>query len=247
MPKVRFDFSFFLLLFGIILTGTFREFSFFFSILFVHECGHFLMARFFHWEVREIAFYSYGGCTKFKTRVNTPLKEEFWVLIMGPFFQVVFAFFMMQILSRTVDQQAFLQYHYGILIFNLLPIYPLDGGKLCHLLWERFVPYKKSFSYVFTMSFFFLVGLSILLISNHQVNYLVILVLLWLKLFQEVRKSGYYYQRFLMERYLEQLNFPRHKLINEENGMFRDCRHLFYQKGHYLTERQVLKRKFRGL
>ena len=30
-------------------------------------------------------------------------------------------------------------------LFNLMPIYPLDGGKLLHIILTNFMPYKVSY------------------------------------------------------------------------------------------------------
>ena len=54
-------------------------------------------------------------------------------------------------------QETIITYHYGILAFNLLPIYPLDGGKLLNIMLNNFMPYKISFKTSIIISYLFIV------------------------------------------------------------------------------------------
>ena len=67
-----------------------------------------------------------GALIKFDSNLNKPLKEEFIVAIMGVIFQTIFIYFF---------NNEYLVISYKIiLIFNLIPIYPLDGAKIVNLL-----------------------------------------------------------------------------------------------------------------
>ena len=72
---------------------------------------------------------------------NTPFYKEFMILIMGPISQNIAYFLLCFFFSSSIVYH----YHMGILFFNLLPIYPLDGGKLLHLVMTCFIPYRRSF------------------------------------------------------------------------------------------------------
>src|SRR5699024_5502547 len=48
-----------------------------------------------------------------------------------------------ELLSLSIIEVA-LYYNTIILLFNLLPIWPLDGGKLLLLLFSTFLPYRKA-------------------------------------------------------------------------------------------------------
>ena len=68
--------------------------------------------------------------TKFKMDINTPFIKELIILVMGPLFQV-FAYYLL--INTIKDIDLIKMYHLGILSFNLLPIYPLDGGRIINL------------------------------------------------------------------------------------------------------------------
>ena len=67
-------------------------------------------------------------------------------------------------------------------------------------------------------------------------------------LFVEVNK--YYkekdliFNKFLLERYLNNINFKKEKVINDVSKMKKDYRHLFYIDNKYMTESTFLKKMF---
>ena len=82
--------------FGIILiglaSGLFKNVIMFTSIIFIHELGHFLMAKYFKWNIDKIYFYPYGGYTKFNDYLNRPLYQELLIMLAGPLFQIIYYF-----------------------------------------------------------------------------------------------------------------------------------------------------------
>ena len=72
----------------------------------------------------------------------SPIKELL-ILLGGPIFQFT-ALIILNYLFPT-KQEIINYYHYSILLFNLLPVYPLDGGRIINLLMQIFITYKKGF------------------------------------------------------------------------------------------------------
>jgi len=58
-------------------------------IVFVHELGHTLCALILKVPIDKICFYPFGGVSKFKSKINIPLKQEALILIMGPLAQLL--------------------------------------------------------------------------------------------------------------------------------------------------------------
>ena len=114
-------------------TGLFKDFVLFTSIILIHELGHALAALYYKWDIEKIVIMPFGGITIFNEKLNRPIKEEFIILIFGPIFQIIYY----RILFPIINSYAFMNYHYALLFFNLLPIYPLDGAKLLNLLFNK--------------------------------------------------------------------------------------------------------------
>ena len=119
----------------------------------IHELGHILVGCTLSWKIKKIKILPFGGITIFENPINIPLKQEFLVSISGVMFQTLGSF----ILSKFYDKTLFINIHYTLLIFNLLPIFPLDGSKIWNVFFNYFLPFKKVIYVVllFLAAFFF--------------------------------------------------------------------------------------------
>ena len=74
-------------------------------------------------------------------------------------------------------------YHYSILIFNLLPIYPLDGGRILINALKIFYGNRKANKYTNTIRNIFIILLtiscSIVILFVNNIAIIAILGLLW--------------------------------------------------------------------
>ena len=111
--------------------------------MFIHELGHALTGIILGYKLEKIVFYPLGGITIFNLPINIPLKKELLILIMGPITQIIGYIFLKKYFSFITI------YHYTLLIFNLLPLYPLDGGKILNIICSY------HFNYLFSLYIFF--------------------------------------------------------------------------------------------
>lgn len=212
-------------------------------LLIIHELGHLSAGIFFHWHIKEVLIFPFGGLTVFEDILNKPLKEEALITLMGPMFQLIGY----TLLKCKVNDSLFTYYHYALLIFNLLPIVPLDGSKLYHLILQLVFSFYKSYQ-ILLFSSCILGGFLLLLNSLiFKSAFLVVTLLLLHKHIYKVYKEyPYYFRKFLLERYLYTIHFKKQKVINGASlkRMKRDYKHLFYIKHTYVTEKQLLKKTF---
>ena len=232
LKHIYLDKLFYLFLLIIVLTGRFNDFFPYFSLLIIHEFGHALTGIILGYKLDKITIYPYGGITTFTLPLNIPLIKEFLILIMGPIFQIIG-----YLLLKNSYSQIYL-YHYTLLIFNLLPIYPLDGGKICNILCSYIFSYLKSFFITFIISIIFIILIIIYNIYNFNMNLLLMTLFMFYKLLNTYKKRYYYYNRFLLERYLHNYNFNRIKNIVDVTNFYRDRKHFinFKKEKDYLNE-----------
>lgn len=110
----------------------------FFSIVF-HEFSHSLVARHYGLNIRGITLFIFGGIAEMEKEPSTP-KSEFMMAIAGPLASFLLAFIFQQLhLLATANEWSvfiigvtyYLAYLNTILaIFNLVPAFPLDGGRM---------------------------------------------------------------------------------------------------------------------
>jgi Zn-dependent protease/CBS domain-containing protein len=115
------------------------------SIL-IHELSHSLMALRYGLKVSEIELYLFGGVSKMEEEPKTP-KSELLISIIGPISSFVFgASFLALFFLTPIPFPAWLLVtlfysgitNIGLGIFNLLPAFPMDGGRVLRaFLWNR--------------------------------------------------------------------------------------------------------------
>ena len=120
----------------------------FFASLLAHELGHALQARRDGMEIDGITLWLLGGVAKFKGQFPSA-GAEFRIAIAGPLVSLILgvAFVLIAMLSlpQTVDAVvSWLGYiNLLLLVFNLLPALPLDGGRILRsTLWH----FKRSYA-----------------------------------------------------------------------------------------------------
>jgi Zn-dependent protease/CBS domain-containing protein len=107
----------------------------FFVSLLLHELGHSWVARREGMEIDGITLWLFGGVSEFKTRFPSA-GAEFRIAIAGPLVSlllgVVFVLIALAGLPSAVDGvAAWLGYiNLTLLVFNLIPALPLDGGRV---------------------------------------------------------------------------------------------------------------------
>jgi Zn-dependent protease/predicted transcriptional regulator len=115
---------------------------FIFGSVLVHELGHVVYALKGGVEVEAIYLHVFGGIADLKEELKTP-KKEFWMALAGPLTSFMlaggFALFSNSV-ARYLSTVNLM-----IAVFNLLPIFPLDGGRLLKsLLWALKGNYIKA-------------------------------------------------------------------------------------------------------
>ena len=117
----------------------------FFGSVLLHELSHSVVARRLGIPVEGITLFLFGGVTKTKMEARQP-RDEFLIAVVGPVTSLALAGLLWLVVNLTGD--AFpepVQYALGYLgwlnlalgVFNLLPGFPLDGGRVLRsILWR---------------------------------------------------------------------------------------------------------------
>ena len=231
---------YFLVAFISSITGNFKGFLIFSVIIIVHEFGHVIMALFFKWKIEKVVLLPFGAITIFNEDINRPLKEEALILFFGPFIQLLFTL----IYNYFNYSQEFVNYSSILLFFNLLPIFPLDGSKILNIFLNIFLSFKQS--HLITIYISFLTILFVLQKFDFNLILLLIIGFILVKVLDEFISHNNIFNRFLLERYTKEFNFKKNKIIKSTNlrKMKRDYKHIFYDGKNYITEREILKKRF---
>lgn len=115
--KIKIKPSFFLLMIFVIALRQLEQFFILIMLVFLHELCHMITAAFYGAKCNEIIVTPAGLCAKIDIE-NLSLFQKLVVLFSGPVFNIVFGLLIGSLPSIALG------------IFNLLPVYPLDGGKI---------------------------------------------------------------------------------------------------------------------
>ncbi|HDR7958895.1 stage IV sporulation intramembrane metalloprotease SpoIVFB [Bacillus wiedmannii] len=199
-------------LFGVIIvigifTARFKELLLLFCIVLIHELGHAFAAAHYNWRIKKIQLLPFGGVAELEEHGNKSLKEELVVVIAGPIqhiWMMVVGYIVFEAGWLGADLYYFFIWNNIIILaFNLLPIWPLDGGKvLFNVLSYRF-PYLQAHEKMMKLScvFFSVILVWQLLWNSNNIMMWVLLIFLAVSLYQEWKQRQYAFMRFLLERY----------------------------------------------
>ncbi|MFC0469412.1 M50 family metallopeptidase [Halalkalibacter kiskunsagensis] len=189
-----------------VLTGYFREVLMIFLIVFIHEMGHALAAHYYKWRIHKIELLPFGGVAEVEDAGNRPFHEELIVIIAGPLqhiWMILLSYCFVHFSFWTAtDHRLFVWHNLMILLFNLIPILPLDGGRLVQLWCTYRFPYVQALRYSRWASIsvlLILISISVIWFPYH-LNLWVILSFLGLMNYLEWKQRHYRFMRFLMAR-----------------------------------------------
>jgi stage IV sporulation protein FB len=189
-----------------VVTGTFVQLMILFSIVIIHELGHYLAAMHYKWRIHSVVLWVFGGVMKTDGAMNRPIKEDVLVTIAGPLqhlyiYLLIFICAYFEFLPEAIIKQAY--YYNGIiLLFNLLPIFPLDGGKLVLYYLSSVLPFKKAHQWTYTFSIlacFVILGVQLILFSFTLSAFILVLFLIWENR-TEWKNHSFIFMRFLLSR-----------------------------------------------
>ncbi|KAA9023122.1 M50 family metallopeptidase [Niallia endozanthoxylica] len=223
-------------------TAHFIELSLFLFIVMMHELGHACAAAFFSWRIKRISLLPFGGVAEVDEHGNRPLKEEALVTLAGPLqhlWMIGLAFILYQLsLMPEYFYMIFVDYNLMVLLFNLLPIWPLDGGKLVYL-WrsqKESFPIAHSKTVIISAVSLLLFFMLLLIIQPFNLNMWIVIGFLSFSLFYEWKQRRYVFVRFLLERYYgNKMEFKslKHIYVHEDESVIRvleqfqrGCKHL---------------------
>ncbi|TJY41439.1 Zn-dependent protease [Cohnella pontilimi] len=241
---------FVLVMLASVAAGRFAELAVLFLIVLIHELGHVAAALHFGWTVKEVKLLPFGGVAEVEEAGALPVKEEMWVALAGPMQNV-----WMAAAGWLLGQAGWIEVGWAdqfvranllICLFNLLPILPLDGGKLLQAWISLHIPFHRTLVWCATMSIAFsaaVVGYALWPLTEGgllELNLLVVGLFLFFSNWMHRRNVPFLFLRFLVhrvrrsERHFDKGALARPIVIGDDRPAVSVIR-LFMKEGYHLV------------
>ena len=206
--------------------------------------GHILFIKLFRYKIINITIYPFGGITKVDKDINTPLNKELLIASGGIIFQLILFIIIYFVPINIITKNLLYKYNISILLFNMLPIIPLDGSIIINSLLNKIFSYKISYYLYIIISIIF--SMFYLLFNYwYSLNNYLIISLFVIKTYYAIKNYKYLKTRFLLERYLNKYEF---KYISTKTGNLDilkiDTYQYFKENNKIVSEYSKLKEKF---
>ena len=122
-----------------------------FAGILLHEFGHSLVAMRFGYEIESITLWLFGGVARF-TEMPEDWRQELAIAIAGPVVSVLVGIVAYGVFRAVPPDQPAVRFVLGYLaltnvalaVFNMLPGFPMDGGRVLRALLARTRPHARA-------------------------------------------------------------------------------------------------------
>lgn len=169
-----------------------------FSIVIIHEIIHYATARALGFNGFCIEILPIGASLKLKDLEEATIKEDLLISISGPLGNFVMAFigYLIYFYFKTDVILIFIQYNLALGSFNLLPAFPLDGGRILRDILETRFLYKKANEIALKISIilaYLLIGINIFFLLLGVFNVSLILIAIFILYMSKKEKERIVY------------------------------------------------------
>jgi Zn-dependent protease len=161
-----------------------------------HEFGHALVAKHYGFKVIKITMTPIGGAALIDFRGIKPI-EEFWMTLAGPAMSIIMSV-IFKILGSFGDINIF-NLFCGLnliwAVFNLIPIFPLDGGRIMRsglqIISRNKINKKRATKIAVTCTYILGSVIAIYAISAGQIILFIIMIMCLLEARKEIIFNNY--------------------------------------------------------
>ncbi len=244
LSKMRIDYSTYILILLALLSGYIKNTFIILIIVLIHELGHVFFFYIYKIDIVSIVIYPFGGVSTVNKKIHERIYKDILISMGGVIFQglliiIVFLLYKNNLIMEST-YKMYLSYNVSIIIFNMIPLIPLDGSKLVLALLSKYLSYRVSY---IMMIVFSIISLILFFFYNmlYKLNDVVIYVFLVINIIKSIKDFKYVRNRFYLERILYD---------NYYNGIVNNSRNIndmridkyYYYKGEdrYINEREYL-------
>ena len=197
--RFRIDLKIFIFLILFYFTKQIQIYAMIMIFAIIHELGHLLAGILMGMKPEKIEITPFGVSISFKIKVNEYNKKirngnlleikKIIVALAGPITNFIIILIASNSKLDLIKSMLIIYTNFLIMIFNLLPIYPLDGGRVVKGILHIIFGKRKSEKYINTISKITIIIItaisSILILYIHNISIFLINMYLWYLVIKE--------------------------------------------------------------
>ncbi len=201
MKKYKLHPLFFLYAFLLVIFGQIEGVLVYIIVVLIHELAHSITAKKLGYKLDKMILMPYGVCLNYKTSYFCD-NDEIYIALSGPFVNFFMAILCLSLWwlfpTLVYPLYSFFLCNVVIFSFNLLPCYPLDGGRiLCAILSKKYdrkwaiklcLFFNICFSFIFILAFFIGIFFNVI-----NFNLIIISIFLLCGIFEPNKYCSYNY------------------------------------------------------
>ena len=212
--RFRIDLKIFILIILFYFTKQIELYSMIMFFAFIHELGHLMAGFLLGMKPEKIDIMPFGVSIAFKINVkdynkkiikaNSLEVKKTIVALAGPMTNLLIIYITTKMNLDIFKSLAIIYTNFLIMVFNLLPIYPLDGGRIIKGILHIYFGKMKSEKYTNNISFITTIIItaisSIAVLYIHNIAIILIVIYIWYLVIKEnisFNKREYIYKKLL--------------------------------------------------
>lgn len=239
--KVEFHPIFILFSFLIVYFGWFYQFLIYFLVLCLHEFAHYFVAKRLGYVLNKVVFMPYGAGLGGKNQIILP-KHEIAIALAGPLFNMILVLLTIVVwwvypLSYAYTD-IFVMANLSLGVFNLLPLFPLDGGRVLVCLLSNKIKRQKVYVIMKIMGIIGSVIFAILFVLSvfTKVNLTFFFISLFLFTSCFGNDVNVYFERTHIVNFSKNITSPvpiQHYVVDKNTPLYKMVKYL--KSGYYVV------------
>lgn len=199
---IKFDLKVFIFAFLFFISGNIKNYLLLMFFAALHELGHIITGCILGLKIDKIEIIPIGLRANFKTSImdynkkvrkaNLLTLKKLKLTIAGPIVNLIFIIFFLLFGKNSIlgiETEILIYINLVIFLFNMIIIYPLDGGRIFKYIFSIFYGRENSrtITYMVSNIFAILISLLIFLISfiTKNILYIFVLIYIWVIVIRE--------------------------------------------------------------
>ena len=172
--RLPIHFSFLLIILWFAINKNYYGFVMFVTVVLSHELGHYFVAKKLGYRLDSFFIAPYGVCLNYKEK-TFDCRDEVLVALAGPAVNLVLGLITVSLWWAVPElynfTYQFVMQSALLALFNLLPCYPLDGGRIAAGVLSKHMPRKKAVKIILAFNCVFSVLLFVLFFISCLVDF----------------------------------------------------------------------------